>query len=72
MTYSYTAIVEREGASWNAYVPDLPGCVATAETEDAVRELIRGAVEAHVALLQERGFDVPPPRIGATVVDVAV
>jgi len=69
---TYKAIIELGGSSWGAYVPDLPGCVAVASSRERVEELIREAVEAHVAELRERGEDVPPPTAVATIdVDAA-
>ena len=47
--------------SYSAYVPDLPGCVAVGETLDEVQQLIREAVEFHLAGMREDGIPVPPP-----------
>ena len=44
----YVVILEEGPESWGAYVPDLPGCVAVAETRKAVAELIREAIEFHL------------------------
>jgi predicted RNase H-like HicB family nuclease len=69
---TYKAIIENGGAAWGAYVPDLPGCTAVASTRSRVEELIREAVEEHVALLRERGEPVPvPSAIGTIDVDAA-
>ena len=68
----YTIVIERAPANYAAYVPDLPGCVATGETrEDTVRE-IRQAIRYHIDSLREHGEPVPEPHCTATVVDVAV
>ena len=68
----YTIVIERAPANYSAYVPDLPGCVATGHTrEDAVRE-IRQAIRYHIDSLREHGEPVPEPHCTATVVDVAV
>ncbi len=57
----YLVIYEPGDDNWGAYVPDLPGCIATgadrAETEANMRE----AIAAHVALLREYGEEVPTP-----------
>jgi predicted RNase H-like HicB family nuclease len=44
----------------------LPGCVAVAESEAEVRELIREAIELHLDALHEDGESIPAPvtRIG--------
>ena len=44
----FTVIVESGETSFGAYVPDLPGCAAVAETEDEVLELIHEAIEFHI------------------------
>jgi predicted RNase H-like HicB family nuclease len=57
----YAVIIERGNNSFGAYVPDLPGCVAAAETETEVRQLIRQAIQLHVKAMVEDGEPVPEP-----------
>ncbi len=57
----FAVIIERGPTSYGAYVPDLPGCVAVAETEAEVKQLIREAIELHVKALIEDGDPVPEP-----------
>ena len=52
---TFGVIVHRAGASWNAYVPDLDGVVATASTRERVIELITEAVPLHLRGLAEQG-----------------
>ncbi len=67
----YTIVIEKAPSNYAAYVPDLPGCVATGATrEEAVREM-RQAIEFHIESLREHGELVPEPQCTATVVDVA-
>ena len=67
----YTIVIEKSPRNYAAYVPGLPGCVATGSSEeDAVRE-IREAIRFHIESLRERHEPVPEPRCTATVVDVA-
>ena len=67
----YTIVIEKAPGNYSAYVPDLPGCVATGATrEEAVREM-RQAIEFHIESLREHGEPVPEPWCTATVVDVA-
>ena len=55
----YTIVIERGPASYGAYVPDLPGCVAAAETQQEVLRLIREAIAFHLeAMREERRGDV--------------
>ena len=66
----YTVVIERAPDNYAAYVPDLPGCVATASTrEDLLRE-IREAIEFHIEGMQEDGETVPQPQATAAVVEV--
>ncbi len=67
----YTVIIEKAGDNYSAYVPDLPGCVAAADTPDEVLELMREAIEFHLEGLRRDGDPVPPPQTTAAQVDVA-
>ena len=55
----YAVIFERGPTSYGAYVPDLPGCVAVAETLEELRPLIREAIESHIEELAKSGDPVP-------------
>ena len=57
----YIVIIEPGETSVGAYVPDLPGCVAVAETREEVVDLIREAIELHIESLRESGEPVPEP-----------
>jgi predicted RNase H-like HicB family nuclease len=65
----YLAILERSRSGWGAHVPDLPGCVAVAETKAKVIELIREAVDLHVNSLRATGDKVPRPSSESVFVD---
>jgi predicted RNase H-like HicB family nuclease len=68
----YLVIIETGPKSYGAYVPDVPGCVAIADTRAEVKKLIREAIEMHLALLQESGEQIPKPRSGSEYVEAAV
>ena len=55
----YLVVIEKGTDSWGAYVPDLPGCAVVAETREEAVELIREAIELHIASLRETGSPVP-------------
>lgn len=57
----FAVVIERGPASYGAYVPDLPGCVAAAETEAEVRKLIREAVVFHLEGMRLNGEVIPKP-----------
>ena len=57
----YAVVIEQAEGNYSAYVPDLPGCVATgASVEDVERE-IRNAIRFHIEGLKEDGLPVPAP-----------
>ena len=66
----YLVIVEQGPTSFGAYVPDLPGCVAAADTREAVLVLIREAIEFHIEGLRQDGLPIPLPSSSGAVVDV--
>ena len=57
----YLVIIEKGESSWGAHVPDLPGCIAVAETREEVIELIKEAIDFHLEGLRERGESAPVP-----------
>lgn len=67
----YTIVIEQSPRNFAAYVPDLPGCVATGATREEVVHEIREAIEFHIESLREHGDPVPEPQSTAAVVDVA-
>jgi predicted RNase H-like HicB family nuclease len=67
----YAVVVERGETSFGAYVPDLPGCIAAANTKEEVLKLIHEAIEFHVEGLREDGQPVPEPSSSIEYVEVA-
>jgi predicted RNase H-like HicB family nuclease len=67
----YAVIIEKGPESYGAYVPDLPGCAAAAETREQAVSLIQEAIELHIEALKEQGQPVPPPSSAVEFVDVA-
>jgi predicted RNase H-like HicB family nuclease len=57
----YAVVIEKAGNNYSAYVPDLPGCVATAASVGAVEAEIREAIRFHIAGLKEDGLPIPAP-----------
>jgi predicted RNase H-like HicB family nuclease len=57
----YAIVVERAEGNYAAYIPDLPGCVATGDTLEATERLLSEAIEIHLAGLREDGLSVPEP-----------
>jgi predicted RNase H-like HicB family nuclease len=66
----YAVIVEEGETSFGAYVPDLPGCVAVAETRDEVLRLIEEAIEFHIDGLRQDSQPIPEPSSSIEYVEV--
>jgi predicted RNase H-like HicB family nuclease len=54
--------IYRHGKDYGALVPDLPGCVAAADSVEEVRKLITQAIHMHLDLMRRSGEKVPAPR----------
>jgi predicted RNase H-like HicB family nuclease len=57
----FAIVIEKAEGNYSAYVPALPGCVATAHTVAEVEREIRDAIRFHIAGLREDGLPVPRP-----------
>lgn len=57
----YAIVIEKGENSYGAYVPDLPGCVAVAETLEELKKLIAEAIAFHIEGLREEGLPIPLP-----------
>ena len=62
-------VIEQANGNLSAYVPDLPGCVATGDTVEVVEANIREAIRLHIEGLREDRLPVPEPRAIADYVD---
>jgi predicted RNase H-like HicB family nuclease len=65
----YAVAYERTPRNWSAYVPDLPGCVATGQTREEVERLVADGIRLHVDLMQQSGEPVPAPTTRVGLVD---
>jgi predicted RNase H-like HicB family nuclease len=66
----YAVVVEKAENNYSAYVPDLPGCVAAAETREEVLDLIREAIDFHLEGMREAGEEIPEPSAATEYVEV--
>jgi predicted RNase H-like HicB family nuclease len=57
----YGCVIERTETGYSAYVPELPGCIATGPTESLVRQRLQEAVEIHLKSMMEDGDPIPEP-----------
>jgi predicted RNase H-like HicB family nuclease len=57
----YAIVIEKAEGNYSAYVPDLPGCVATGDSVKAVEIEIRDAIRFHIDGLKQDGLPLPAP-----------
>ena len=68
----YAIIIEKvPGSNYSAYVPDLPGCVATADTLEEIKRLMQEGIEIHLEGMREDGIPIPEPTTQVAYADVA-
>lgn len=67
----YATVIERAENNYSAYVPDLPGCVATGATIEEVESQLREAIEFHLEGMREDGELIPPPSSHVEYIDIA-
>jgi predicted RNase H-like HicB family nuclease len=67
----YLVIFEKTAHSHGAYVPDLPGCVAVADSHEEVSRLIHEAIDMHLQDLQAQGLPIPAPSSAGELIDVS-
>ena len=64
----YLVVIEQSEGTYSAYVPDLPGCVAAADTREELRSLLQDAIRMHLDALDAKGDPIPQPRASAEYV----
>lgn len=67
----FLVVIERAGGNFSAYVPDLPGCVATGGTREKVELNMREAIRLHVEGLREGRIPIPEPQSFAEYMTVS-
>ena len=67
----YAIVIEKAENNFAAYVPDLPGCVATGTTVEETEKQIREAIEFHIRGLREDGLPIPSPSSQVDYVEIA-
>ena len=66
----YAIVIEKAGNNFSAYVPDLPGCVATGATVEEAGSQIREAIAFHLDGMREDGTSIPSPARHVKYVDI--
>jgi predicted RNase H-like HicB family nuclease len=67
----YAVVIEKAPSNYSAYVPDLPGCVATGDTVEETEREIRSAIEFHLEGLRKAGYEIPAASSSVEYVEVA-
>jgi len=67
----YAVVIERADSNYSAYVPDLPGCVATGSTIEEAEAEIREAIKFHIEGMKEDGLTIPTPSSAVEYIEVA-
>ena len=67
----YAVVIENAGSNFSAYVPDLPGCIATGATLSETEAAIREAIVFHLDGLRGDGSPIPPPTSKVEYIEVA-
>jgi predicted RNase H-like HicB family nuclease len=68
----YLIVIERTSTGYSAYSPDLPGCIATASTQDELQREMKEAIAFHLDGLRQEGMAIPEPQSSSSYVDVPV
>ncbi len=67
----YAIVIEKTENNYSAYVPDLPGCVATGSTIEEVETQIREAIGFHIDGMREDGIAIPPSASRVEYIEIA-
>ena len=67
----YAIVIEAAESNFSAYVPDLPGCIATGDSVEETEISIREAIEFHLDGLREDNLPIPPASSRVDYVEVA-
>lgn len=67
----YAIVIEKTDTNFAAYVPDLPGCIATGATIEETEHSIQTAIKFHLDGLREDGLPIPTPSSQVEYVEVA-
>ena len=68
----YVVVIEKAANNYSAYVPDLPGCIATGSTREETEAEIRSAIEFHIEGIVEDGDPIPEATTTVSIVAVSL
>ena len=67
----YLIVIEKTETGYSAYSPDVDGCVAAGETIEEVEQLMNKALESHLEIMAEEGYEIPKPHTLARYAKIA-
>lgn len=67
----YAIVIEQAQGNYSAYVPDLPGCIATGASLEEIETSIRTAITFHLDGMREDGLPIPQPSSRVEYIDLA-
>lgn len=67
----YAILIAKTPTGYSAHVPDLPGCIAAAETLEEIKQLMREGIEFHLEGMREDGTPIPEPTTQVDYAEVA-
>ena len=67
----YAIVIEKSESNYSAYVPDLPGCVATGATVEETERELQEAIEFHIEGMRADGLPIPEPSSKVDYLEVA-
>jgi predicted RNase H-like HicB family nuclease len=67
----YAVVLEKAKSNYSAYVPDLPGCIATGKTKAETLREIEEAIAFHLDGMKREGLPIPKPTTSTEYVEVA-
>ena len=71
MKREFLIVIEKGKNNLSAYVPDLPGCVVTANTEKELLRLMGVGIELHIEDMKRRGYKIPAPTTKSAKIEIA-
>ena len=66
----YAVVIESCASNYSAYVPDLPGCIATGDSLEEAGQNIREAIQFHLDGMRDDGMPAPAPSTRVEYVEV--
>ena len=67
----YLVVIEPTATGFSAYSPDLPGCIATGDTQETVKKNMQESIAFHLEGLKVEGFDIPKPTSVSAYINIA-